>query len=63
MRSWSSGAASVGEAFDAQARRTINHPAYMVASDSVYHGALPHPRGYGCYAQVLGEFVRERGVS
>jgi N-acyl-D-amino-acid deacylase len=50
------------EAFDAQARRTLNHPAFMVASDSVYHGALPHPRGYGCYAQVLGTFVRERGL-
>jgi N-acyl-D-aspartate/D-glutamate deacylase len=50
------------EAFDAQARRTLNHPSFMVASDSVYHGALPHPRGYGCYAQVLGTFVRERGL-
>ena len=34
----------------------------MVASDGVYHGKLPHPRGYGCYAQVLGTFVRERGL-
>ncbi|HEX6868179.1 MAG TPA: amidohydrolase family protein [Candidatus Limnocylindrales bacterium] len=50
------------EAFDAQARRTLNHPAFMVASDGVYHGTLPHPRGYGCYAQVLGTFVRERGM-
>jgi N-acyl-D-amino-acid deacylase len=50
------------EAFDAQARRTLNHPAFMVASDGVYHGKLPHPRGYGCYAQVLGTFVRERGL-
>jgi N-acyl-D-amino-acid deacylase len=50
------------EAFDDQARRTLNHPAFMVASDGVYHGTLPHPRGYGCYAQVLGTFVRERGL-
>jgi len=50
------------EAFEAQARRTLNHPAFMVASDGVYHGTLPHPRGYGCYAQVLGTFVRERGL-
>ena len=50
------------EAFEAQARRTLDHPAFMVASDGVYHGALPHPRGYGCYAQVLGTFVRERGA-
>ncbi len=50
------------EAFDAQARRSLNHPAFMVASDGVYHGALPHPRGYGCFAQVLGTFVREGGL-
>jgi N-acyl-D-amino-acid deacylase len=50
------------EAFDAQARRTLDHPAFMVASDGLYHGKLPHPRGYGCYVQVLGTFVRERGL-
>lgn len=49
------------EVFDALARRTLAHPAFMVASDGLYHGALPHPRGYGCYAQVLGTYVRERG--
>ncbi len=48
------------EAFDALARRTLAHPAFMVASDGLYHGARPHPRGYGCYAQVLGAFVRDR---
>lgn len=48
------------EDFDALARRTLAHPAFMVASDGVYHGARPHPRGYGCFAQVLGTFVRER---
>ena len=46
--------------FETLARRTLAHPAFMVASDGLYHGARPHPRGYGCYAQVLGEFVRER---
>lgn len=46
--------------FDALARRTLAHPAFMVASDGLYHGALPHPRGYGCFAQVLGTFVRDR---
>jgi N-acyl-D-amino-acid deacylase len=50
------------EAFDAQAGRTLNHPAFMVASDGVYHGALPHPRGYGTYVQVLGTFVRQKGL-
>lgn len=49
------------EAFDAQVKRTLAHPAFMVASDGLYHGALPHPRGYGCYVQLLGTYVRERG--
>lgn len=53
----------IGEAeFEALARRTLAHPAFMVASDGVYHGAMPHPRGYGCYAQVLGRYVRELGL-
>ena len=47
------------DAFRALARRTLAQPAFMVASDGLYHGALPHPRGYGCHAQVLGRFVRE----
>lgn len=50
------------EAFEAVARRSLGHPAFMIASDGIYHGARPHPRGYGCYAQVLGHFVRERGA-
>ena len=48
--------------FEALARRTLAHPAFMVASDGVYHGAQPHPRGYGCYVQVLGRYVRELGL-
>ena len=39
---------------------TAVHPRMMVASDGVYDVAHPHPRGYGCFARVLGEFVRER---
>ena len=50
------------EAFEAIARRSLAHPAFMVASDGIYHGARPHPRGYGCYAQVLGHFVRDLGA-
>ena len=48
--------------FDVLARRTVAHPAYTVASDGVYHGALPHPRGYGCFARFLGRWVREAGA-
>jgi N-acyl-D-amino-acid deacylase len=50
------------DAFDALALRTVAHPAYTVASDGVYHGALPHPRGYGCYARFLRRWVRETGA-
>ena len=50
------------EAFEAVARRSLAHPAFMIASDGIYHGARPHPRGYGCYAQVLGHFVRDLGA-
>ena len=48
--------------FEALARRTITHPGYTVASDGVYHGVLPHPRGYGTYARFLRVWVREQQV-
>jgi N-acyl-D-amino-acid deacylase len=50
------------DVFDALCRRTIAHPAFSVSSDGLYHGVLPHPRGYGCFARVLRLFVRELGV-
>ena len=40
-------------------RRTIRHPRMMVASDGIYHGQRPHPRGYGCFARALRLGVRE----
>lgn len=46
-------------AFEALARRTIGRPEFMVASDGIYHGVRPHPRGYGCFARVLRLYVRE----
>ena len=39
---------------------TAVHPRMMIASDGAYNMPHPHPRGTGCYARVLGEFVRER---
>jgi N-acyl-D-amino-acid deacylase len=44
-------------------RRTLAHPSWSVASDGLYHGALPHPRGYGCFARLLGVAVRELGAA
>lgn len=54
--------AATRAAFPALIRDTIRHPAMMVASDGVYHGPLGHPRGYGCFAQVLRLCVREMGA-
>jgi N-acyl-D-amino-acid deacylase len=45
--------------------RIMKHPAVGVASDSgvLEPGAgVPHPRGYGNNARVLGQFVRERRI-
>ncbi len=49
-------------AFEALARRTLTRPEFMVSSDGIYHGARPHPRGYGTFARILGRYVRELGV-
>jgi N-acyl-D-amino-acid deacylase len=43
-------------------RRTIRHPRMMVASDGIYHGQRPHPRGYGCFVRALRLGVRELGA-
>ena len=45
--------------------RIMRHPAVGIASDAgvIEPGAgVPHPRGYGNTARVLGEYVRERNV-
>ena len=43
-------------------RRTVAHPRVMIASDGVYDVPHPHPRSFGCFAQVLRRYVRELGV-
>ncbi|WP_432970647.1 N-acyl-D-amino-acid deacylase family protein [Dactylosporangium sp. CA-233914] len=37
----------------------VCHPLGMIASDSIFIGAAPSPRAYGCFTRVLSEFVRE----
>lgn len=37
----------------------VCHPLGMIASDAVLIGAAPSPRAFGCFARVLGDFVRE----
>ena len=50
------------EEIDAVLNQTAPHPLMMVASDGVYDCTHPHPRGMGCFAQMLRKFVRERGL-
>jgi N-acyl-D-amino-acid deacylase len=41
----------------------LRHPQTMVGSDGIESDVgEPHPRVYGTFARVLGEYVRERGV-
>lgn len=47
-------------------QRVMRHPAVAIASDGwTMHpdaGGRPHPRSYGTFVRVLGEYVRERGI-
>jgi N-acyl-D-amino-acid deacylase len=50
---------------DEDVDRIMRHPEVAVASDSsvlVFGDGIPHPRGYGNNARVLGEYVRKRHV-
>jgi len=50
---------------DGDVERIMRHPLVGIASDSsvLTEGqGVPHPRGYGNNARVLGEYVRERRV-
>ncbi|MBM4438943.1 MAG: D-aminoacylase [Candidatus Rokubacteria bacterium] len=49
--------------------KVIQHPSLMIGSDSIplYEGdgdrpGKPHPRTYGTFPKVLGEYARERGL-
>ncbi len=37
----------------------VAHPYGMIASDAIVFGDHPNPRTYGCFPQVLGEYVRK----
>lgn len=47
---------------DAEVRRTIAHPGWSLTSDGLYHGDLPHPRGFGTYVRFLRYAVRDLGA-
>jgi dihydroorotase/N-acyl-D-amino-acid deacylase len=60
------GASMVFHAIDeGDVRRIMAHPTTMIASDGrlVQPGqGVPHPRSYGTFPRVLGEYVREQHV-
>ncbi len=50
---------------DEDVKRIMQYPFNMFASDAsvrVYNQGVPHPRGYGTNARVLGKYVREEKV-
>lgn len=50
------------EEIEPTTQRTVAHPRVMIASDGVYDVPHPHPRSFGCFAQVLRRYVHELGV-
>ena len=40
---------------------TLTHPLHMVSTDGIYIGGSPHPRGWGTYPRIVGQYVREKG--
>ncbi len=47
---------------EADVKTVMAHPTTMIGSDGVPSGGKPHPRLYGCFARVLGHYVREEKV-
>ena len=40
----------------------LSRPDYMVGSDSIHVGGMPHPRAYGCFPRFLGRLRRSFGM-
>jgi N-acyl-D-aspartate/D-glutamate deacylase len=50
------------DAWVANAKTTLAHPATIIASDGIYRPGLMHPRGYGTFPRALRLATGERGV-
>lgn len=44
------------------AMELLSRPDYMVGSDGIFVGSMPHPRAYGAFARFLGRFRRKYGT-
>jgi len=40
-------------------RRTLAHTLYIGSTDGIYMGTRPHRRGFGTFARIVGEYVRD----
>ncbi|MCY3543906.1 MAG: D-aminoacylase [Chloroflexi bacterium] len=40
----------------------LSRPDYMVGSDAIHVGSMPHPRAYGCFPRFLGRLRRNFGM-
>jgi dihydroorotase/N-acyl-D-amino-acid deacylase len=47
---------------EADLRRVMAHPGTSIGSDGLHVGKRPHPRLYGTFPRILGEYVREQRV-
>jgi N-acyl-D-amino-acid deacylase len=47
---------------EADVERILAHPLTMVGSDGLPGPGVQHPRLWGTFPRVLGDYVRERGV-
>jgi len=48
--------------WDETVARTLADDRSIIATDGVYLGSSPHPRGFGTFPRVLGELARDRGL-
>ncbi len=46
---------------EADVMTLLSRPDYMVGSDAIPIGGLPHPRAYGCFPRVVGRLRRRLG--
>lgn len=42
--------------------RTLRDPRTFIVTDGIYVGTHTHPRGFGTFPRILGEYVRDRSV-
>ena len=47
---------------EADIMELMRRPDYMIGSDSIPVGPLPHPRAAGCFARMLGRLRRRHGI-